>query len=52
MAMKIKIIPTLKDEVAQNFNRNADSAVRKKATVDFSKQVTSLRKILSKYSAK
>ena len=48
MAITIKSIPTLKSKEAQRFVHNADSAVKQRATVDFSKQVKATHSILSK----
>jgi len=48
MALTIKEIPTLKSQAARNFVSKADSAMAKKGSVDFSKQIASSKKILEK----
>jgi hypothetical protein len=49
MAIAIKSIPVLKDSQARVFNSRAnDNFKRKRGTVNFSKQVKSANKILSK----
>lgn len=48
MAIAIKNIPTLKGEVASSFIEAADKAERKRATVNFEKQIQSARAILAK----
>jgi len=50
MAIAIKSIPTLKDKVAEIFIKNAEASLTKKDSVNFSKQVKSANKILSKAS--
>lgn len=52
MAIAIKSIPTLENETAQAFVKKADSAVKNRATVDFSKQVEIARAILKKANLK
>ena len=52
MAIAIKSIPLLKDEVAQAFVHNAEAASVKKGTVNFSAQVSVANKILEKAKAK
>jgi hypothetical protein len=52
MAIAIKSIPTLKNDVAKAFIQNAEAATSKKATVNFSKQVASNRIILKKFKMK
>ncbi len=52
MAIAIKSIPTLENETAQAFVKKADSAVKNRATVDFSKQVKIARAILKKANLK
>ena len=46
--MAIKVIPVLKDKVAASFEKQVSSNFNKKASVDFSSQVKSASKILSK----
>lgn len=52
MAIAIKSIPTLKNDVAKAFIQNAEAATSKRATVNFSKQVASTRSILKKFKMK
>jgi hypothetical protein len=52
MAIAIKNIPTLKDRAAKMFVKNAESASKKKGSVNFSKQVSSANKILQKAKMK
>jgi hypothetical protein len=52
MAITIKSIPVLKNEVAQKFVEKADRNYTQKASVDFSKQVSIANKILSKANLK
>ncbi|MNI58443.1 hypothetical protein D3C73_1135550 [compost metagenome] len=48
MAIAIKVIPVLKDKVAASFERQVSSNFSNRASVDFSSQVKSASKILSK----
>lgn len=48
MAIPIKSIPTLKCKDAKRFNKKADIAFKKSATIDFSKQAEIARAILKK----
>lgn len=50
MAIAIKSVPTLKDNVATLFVKNAKSASEKRGTVNFSKQIKTANKILQKAS--
>lgn len=52
MAIAIKSIPVLKDSVAKNFARNAESASKNKGSVNFSSQVSAAKKILDKAKLK
>lgn len=52
MAIAIKSIPTLKNDAAKAFVQNAEAAVSKRATVNFSKQIASTRSILQKAKMK
>lgn len=52
MAIAIKSIPTLKNDDAKTFVKNAESATSKKASINFSKQVASTRSILKKFKTK
>lgn len=52
MAIAIKSIPTLTENVAKTFIREADAATKKRGSVDFSKQVTAANKILEKAKMK
>lgn len=46
MAIYIKAIPTLKDEVAERFNEQAAEAESNRGSVDFSTQIEKARRIL------
>lgn len=48
MAIAIKNVPTLKNEVAKDFIKKADTAVAKRATVDFRKNSQKAKSILQK----
>lgn len=48
MAIAIKSIPTLKSRDAKTFIKKADATAKKRATVDFSKQVVASHAILEK----
>lgn len=48
MAIAIKSVPVLKDDVAVRFNSNAKISITKKSTVKFSKQLSISTKILEK----
>lgn len=48
MAIAIKSIPTLKSRDAKAFIKKADAKSKKRATVDFSKQVMASNAILEK----
>lgn len=48
MAIAIKSIPTLQNKDAKAFIKKADSTAKKRATVDFSKQVVDSHAILRK----
>ena len=48
MAIAIKSIPVLKDEVAASFTKKVAENSAKKSSVDFSKQIALSAKILSK----
>ena len=48
MAIAIKSIPTLKGEAAIKFVKKAEAASKKRATIDFSKQIKIATKILKK----
>lgn len=48
MAIAIKSIPTLKGKEARSFNKKADAAFSKRATIDYSKQGRIARAILEK----
>lgn len=52
MSITIRSIPVLTDKVAQNFIRKADAAIKKRGTVDFTKQNSSANKILEKAKMK
>lgn len=48
MKIVIKNVPILTDQEAITFERNADSAFRRKGTVDFKKEKAIALKILAK----
>ncbi|SMP29141.1 hypothetical protein [Flavobacterium hercynium] len=48
MAIAIKSIPVLKDKAAKAFDSAVTTNTAKKATVDFSKQMSTASKILAK----
>lgn len=48
MAIAIKSIPILKQRSARNFIKKANDSLSKRATIDFSKQIDSARRILEK----
>ena len=48
MAIAIKSIPTIESRDAKAFIRKADAKSKKRATVDFSKQVAASNAILEK----
>lgn len=48
MAIAIKSIPTLKSNDAKAFIRKADAKSKKRATIDFSKQLVESNAILEK----
>ena len=48
MAIELKSIPTLKSAQASEFIKKADAKFKKRATVDFSKQVATSYAILNK----
>jgi len=48
MAIEIKTIPILYDENAKKFVEKANDAYAIKATIDFSKEIESAKKILRK----
>jgi len=48
MARYIKVIPTLKGEVAARFNEQAAEAENNRGSIDFSTQVEKARRILAK----
>lgn len=48
MAIAIKSIPILKNKDANSFIKKADAKSKKRATVDFSKQVKASHAILKK----
>lgn len=48
MAIAIKSIPILKDELAKKFNESAQASLSKKGSVNFSAQVATASKILAK----
>ena len=48
MAIAIKSIPTLKDNVAEVFVSKAEASSAKRAAINFSKQVESTKSILKK----
>ena len=48
MAIAIKSVPVLKEDVAVRFNSNAQNYIAKKSTVKFSKQIAISSKILAK----
>lgn len=48
MAIAIKQIPVLKGKIASNFVKKADSNLKRKHSVDFSKETEDARKILAK----
>lgn len=52
MAIKIKSVPHLSGELAKEFNSNADTAMKKKGKVDFSKHIETASKILAKAKLK
>jgi hypothetical protein len=52
MALAIKSIPVLKEEVATSFVKDASAQSAKKATIDFSKQSVQAAKILAKAKLK
>ncbi|MEQ9304936.1 MAG: hypothetical protein RJQ14_13590 [Marinoscillum sp.] len=52
MAIAIKSIPTLENKAAQSFVKKAESSLKKRGTVDFSKQVKSASNILAKAQIK
>ena len=46
MATKIRLIPTLEGKTAKDFVEKADRNLSNKGTIDFSKQVNAVHKIL------
>lgn len=48
MAIEIKEIPTLKGKEAERFMKQAEKSYKKRATIDFSKQVKETMAILRK----
>lgn len=50
MTMEIKTIPVLHGEVAARFVEAADEALKKRGTIDFSKQLEKTRAILKRSS--
>jgi hypothetical protein len=48
MAIAIKSVPVLTGSTAKRFNQRAELALKKKHTVDFSKQIEITTKILAK----
>lgn len=48
MAIAIKNIPTLRGEIALDFVRKADIAVKERSSIDFSKNVAIAHSILQK----
>ncbi len=46
MAVFVKTIPTLHGSVAKRFNEQATTSEKKRATIDYTKQVESMRAIL------
>ena len=43
-----KVIPTLTGKAALRFVRNAEKALKKRKSIDFSKQVETMREILKR----
>ena len=52
MAIAIKSIPVLKNNVAKNFAKKAKESLALKGTIDFSAQKESARRILGKAKMK
>lgn len=52
MAIAIKNIPVLKEAVAEKFVADAKANAKKRATIDFSKQVKYAQEILKKATFK
>ena len=52
MAIEIRIIPILEDKIAKKFVEKANDAYAMKATIDFSKEIESAKKILEKAKMK
>lgn len=52
MAVQMKAIPTIRGEAAQRFVRMSEENLRRRATVDFSKQAANSYAILKKKEAK
>lgn len=48
MAIDIKTIPVLHGEAAERFVEAAETALEKRGTIDFSKQVAKAREILKR----
>lgn len=52
MAIPIKAVPPLKGKAARDFIMKADAALSQRGSVDFSKEVQTLNKILEKAQMK
>jgi hypothetical protein len=52
MAIAIKSIPVLKQRTAKDFVKKANDSLSRRASVDFSKQVLSTKRILEKAKLK
>lgn len=52
MAIAIKSIPVLKQRTAKDFVKKANDSLSRRASVDFSKQVVSAKRILEKAKLK
>jgi len=52
MAITIKSIPVLKQRVARSFVDKAEASLSQRATIDFSKQIESAKRILEKAKMK
>lgn len=50
MAVYVKAIPTLREEVAERFILKSEENLQKRGSVDFSKQAVNSRAILAKRS--